>query len=114
MAATTIDAYLAGVSPQQRAALETLRVQIAAAAPGATECISYGLSAFRQGQVVCGFGATKKHCALYLFSDTTLEPFVEELGAFSLSKGTVRFQPENPIPEAWVKKLVEARLLEIS
>lgn len=67
MGAKTIDEYLAGVASEQRAALETLRGQIVAAAPGAEACISYGQPAFRKGRVVCGFGATKKHCALYLF-----------------------------------------------
>ena len=65
MGAKTIDEYLAGVAPELRAALETLRGQIGAAAPGAEECVSYGQPAFRKGRVVCGFGATKKHCALY-------------------------------------------------
>lgn len=108
----TIDEYLAGVAPEQRAALETLRGQIGGAAPGAEECVSYGQPAFRKGRVVCGFGATKKHCALYLFSDTTLDAFVDELAGFSVSKGTVRFQPESPIPAPLVKKLVKARLAE--
>jgi uncharacterized protein YdhG (YjbR/CyaY superfamily) len=108
----TIDEYLAGISPEQRAALSTLRGQIGAAAPGAEECISYGQPAFRQGRVVCGFGATKKHCALYLFSDTTLDAFVDDLDGFSVSKGTVRFQPENVIPASLVKKLVTTRLAE--
>ena len=108
----TIEEYLAGVSPAQRAALETLRGQIRAAAPGAEECISYGQPAFRQGRVVCGFGATKKHCALYLFNDTTLDAFVDDLAGFSVSKGTIRFQPSKPIPPRMVKKLVKARLAE--
>ena len=112
MAAKNIDEYLAGVSPGQRAALSTLRGQIRAAAPGTEECISYRQPAFRQGRVVCGFGATKKHCALYLFSDITLDAFVDELDGFSVSKGTVRFQPESPIPAPLVTKLVRARLAE--
>lgn len=112
MGAKTIDEYLAGVSPEQRAALELLRGKIGAAAPGAQECISYGQPALRKGRVVCGFGATKKHCALYLFSDTTLDAFLDDLDRFSVSKGTVRFQPESPIPAALVEKLVKARLAE--
>ena len=112
MGVKSIDEYLAGVSPEQRAALETLRGQIGNAAPGAEECVSYGQPAFRKGRVVCGFGATKKHCALYLFSDTTLDAFVDELDGFSVSKGTIRFQPAKPIPASTVKKLVKARLAE--
>jgi uncharacterized protein YdhG (YjbR/CyaY superfamily) len=62
--------------------------------------------------VLCGFGATKQHCALYLFSNVTVDRFAEALAGFDLSKGTVRFQPERPIPADLVKALVEARLAE--
>lgn len=112
MTPTSIDEYLEGVAPAQRTALEALRRQIHAAAPGAEECISYGQPAFRKGRVVCGFGATKQHCALYMFSGTVLEAFADDLGDFSVSKGTVRFQPDRPIPAALVKRLVKARLGE--
>ena len=40
----TIDECLADVSPEKRAALETLRKTIQAAAPAAEECVSYGLA----------------------------------------------------------------------
>lgn len=112
MSVKTIDEYLANVAPEQRATLEVLRRQLKAAAPGAQECISYGQPAFRKGRVVCGFGATKKHCALYMFSDTTLDAFVDELTGYDLSKGTVRFQPDRPVPASLVQKLVQARLSE--
>jgi uncharacterized protein YdhG (YjbR/CyaY superfamily) len=36
----TIDEYLAGLSPENRAALQQLRRAVLAAAPGAEECIS--------------------------------------------------------------------------
>ena len=112
MAVSSIDEYLAQVSEPQRVALEKLRRQIKATAKGATECISYGQPAFRQGKVVCGFGATKKHCAFYAFSGTALDTFSDELAGFDVSKGTVRFQPDKPLPAALVKKLVMARLAE--
>lgn len=112
MSAKSIDEYLEGVQPAQRAALEKLRGQVAAAAKGAQECISYGLPAFRRGRVVCGFGATQKHCALYMFSDSIVDAFTADLADFDTSKGTVRFQPSTPLPESLVKKLVKARLRE--
>ena len=43
----TPNAYLAAVSDDKRAALETLRKTIKAEAPETEECISYDLPAFR-------------------------------------------------------------------
>lgn len=112
MTPRTIDGYLASVEPGKRQALERLRAQIRSAAPGAEECISYSLPAFRQGRVLCGFGATRKHCALYMFSDTTLDAFAGDLSGYDVSKSTVRFQPDRPLPARLVKKLIKARLAE--
>lgn len=43
---TTVDAYLKAVNPDQRKALQKLRQDIHFVAPGAEECISYGMPAF--------------------------------------------------------------------
>ena len=110
--AKTIDEYLAGVSADQRAALEKLRKTIRAAAPKAEECISYGLAAYRQNGMLVGFGATAKHCAFYLMSATTVAAHADELRGYDTSKGTIRFQPAKPLPAALVRKLVKARLAE--
>ncbi len=108
----TIDEYLATVSPDQRAALERLRKTIRAAAPKAEECISYQLPAFRLGKMLVGFGATPKHCAFYLMSGTTVEAHQDDLAGYDTSKGTIRFQPDQPLPAALVRKLVKARIAE--
>ncbi len=108
----TIDDYLSQVTDDQRDALESLRKAIHAIAPEAEECISYGLPAFRQKKILVGFGATTKHCALYLFSGSVVAQFADELAAFDTSKGTIRFVPENPIPKPLLKKLLKARMAE--
>ena len=108
----SIDEYLAGLSDDKRLALENLRKIIRTAAPKAEECISYGLAAFRQNGMLVGFGATKNHCAFYLMSAKTVAACEEDLKHYDTSKGTIRFQPDNPLPAALVKKLVKARLAE--
>jgi uncharacterized protein YdhG (YjbR/CyaY superfamily) len=108
----TIDDYLAALSQDKRKALENLRKTIKAAAPQAEECISYQLPAFRQKRMLVGFGATDTHCAFYLMSSSTVEAHREELKNFDTSKGTIRFQPDKPLPSALVKKLVRARIAE--
>jgi uncharacterized protein YdhG (YjbR/CyaY superfamily) len=109
----TIDEYLAALSDDQRVALEKLRKTIRAAAPKAQECISYGLAAFRlNGRPLVAFGASTKHCAFYPMNSTTVEAFQEHLKGFETSKGTIRFQTDNPLPAALVRKLVKARIAE--
>jgi uncharacterized protein YdhG (YjbR/CyaY superfamily) len=105
----TIDEYLANVSDEHRAALEKLRKQIKAAAPKAEECISYQLPAFRQNGGLVWFGAAKNHCSLYPGS-TAIENHKDELKSYGLSKGTIRFQPDKPIPAALVRKIVKERV----
>ena len=109
----TIDAYLAGVDADKRAALERLRKTIKAIAPKAEECISYRLPAFRlHGKLLVAFGAAAKHCAFYPLSGSTVEAFKDDLEEYETSKGTIRFQPDRPLPAALVRKLVKARIAE--
>jgi uncharacterized protein YdhG (YjbR/CyaY superfamily) len=105
----TIDEYLAALSADKRAALERLRKTIHAAAPRAEECISYQLPAFRlDGRVLVWFGAGANHCAFY--PGGIVEAFEADLEDYEISKGTIRFQPEKPLPAALVRKIVKARI----
>jgi uncharacterized protein YdhG (YjbR/CyaY superfamily) len=108
---TAIDEYLAGLPPDKRAALEKLRKTIRAAAPGVEECISYQLPAFRlDGRMLVWFGAGANHCAFY--PGAIVQAFKRELADYETSKGTIRFQPADPLPAALVRKLVKARIAE--
>jgi uncharacterized protein YdhG (YjbR/CyaY superfamily) len=107
--ARTVDEYLAALSDDKRAALERLRKSILAAAPGAEECISYGLPAFRlDGRMLVWFGASANHCAFY--PGAVVEAHKDELNDYRTSKGTIRFQADNPLPATVVRKLVKARI----
>jgi uncharacterized protein YdhG (YjbR/CyaY superfamily) len=107
----TIDDYLAGVAPDQHALLRKLRETIHAVAPKTEECISYGIPAFRlNGRALVFFGAWANHCSFYPCSSSTLKKFRGDLKGFQITKGTIRFSPDNPLPIALVKKLVKARI----
>src|SRR6266487_369187 len=111
----TIDEYLASVSPDQRALLQKLRKTIREVAPKAEECISYGIPAFRlNGRSLVFFGAWANHCSFYPGSSTTLKKFRGDLKDFQITKGTIRFSPDNPLATTLVKKLVKARIAENS
>ena len=104
-----VDAYLAKLPDDQRKALERLRSQIKAAAPKAEEGFGYGLPGFYLDGPLFYYGGAKKHCALY---GTRPKGFDKELAAFEMSKGTVKFTPEEPLPAALVKRMVKAKAAE--
>jgi len=109
----TIDEYLAGVSSEQRAALEAVRRAIQSAAPGVEECISYGLPAFRfEGKVIAAVRAAAKHCAFHPMSGDTVATLAADLSGYDTSRGTIRFDPARPLPARLVRKLVKARIAE--
>lgn len=111
--AMTMDSYLEATPQPARGTLEKVRKMIRKVVPEAEETISYGVPAFKQGGVVAGFAATKTHCALYLFSGTVVEALADALEGYEISKGTVRFPLDKPLPEALIRKLVQARQAEI-
>ncbi len=108
-----VDAFLAKLAPDARAALEELRATIAAAAPGAVEAIAYGVPAFRyRGRPLVSFGAGKGHCAFYVQSPTLMDAHRDELNGLDTAKGTIRFTPERPLPADLVTRLVRERMAE--
>lgn len=109
--AASIDAWLARLAPEPRAALEKLRGQIRAAAPGAEEVISYGQPAFKLHGHLVAFGAFKKHLSFFPMSSNLLQSY-PEAAPFVTSSGTMQFQPNKPIPAALVKKIVKARIAQ--
>jgi uncharacterized protein YdhG (YjbR/CyaY superfamily) len=108
----SIDEYLATLDGGTRKALQRLRKLIKAAAPGAEECISYQMPAFRYKGMLVGFRAASGHCAFYLMSGSTVAAHADDLEGYDTSKGTIRFQPDDPLPAALVRKLVRARIAE--
>jgi uncharacterized protein YdhG (YjbR/CyaY superfamily) len=111
---TEIDAFLATLPDDKRAALEALRATIAAAAPEAEEAIAYGVPAFKyRGRPFVSFGATAGHCAFYVQSPAVMDAHREEIAGYDTTKGTIHFQADQPLPDALVTKLVRARMEEI-
>jgi uncharacterized protein YdhG (YjbR/CyaY superfamily) len=110
----SVDDYLAALPEDSRATLEKLRATIRAAAPKATEGISYQVPTFKhQGRPLVGFGATKNHCAFYVMSPDVVRAHQVELERYETGKGSIRFQAGKPLPATLVRKLVKARIAEI-
>ncbi|OYX46318.1 MAG: hypothetical protein B7Y90_16230 [Alphaproteobacteria bacterium 32-64-14] len=110
--ANSVDAWLKRLAPEQRAALEKLRAQILAAAPGAEETISYGMPTFVLHGHLVAFGAFKKHLSFFPMNSVVIAENADALEGFVTSKGTIQFTPDKPIPAALIGKIVKAQIAQ--
>jgi uncharacterized protein YdhG (YjbR/CyaY superfamily) len=109
-----IEDYLARVPEPAHTTLQKVRAAIRSALPPtATETISYKIPAFRHGEVVIWFAAFAGHCSLFPTA-RVIELFKDELEPYTLSKGTIQFATDKPLPASLVKKIVRARLAQIA
>lgn len=105
--------YFAEVLPPARNMLEKMRVVIRSVVPtDATEVISYRIPAFRQKKVIVWYAAFSGHCSLFPTA-AMIEKFKDELKGYTISKGTIQFQLDKPLPSALIKRIVKARLAEL-
>jgi uncharacterized protein YdhG (YjbR/CyaY superfamily) len=110
--AKDVDAYLRGVQPESRVALERIRKTIKATAPKAEELISYQMPAFKHCGMLVFYAAFKNHCSLFVASKSLMSELSEDLKTFDTSGVTIRFTPDQPLPASLVRKIVKARVEE--
>lgn len=110
-APTTIDEYIAGFPAEIQEKLRAMRATIHAAAPEATEKISYAMPTFYlQGNLV-HFAAFKKHIGFFP-APSGIEQFTQALERYQTSKGTIQFPLSEPLPLDLVTKITEFRVQE--
>jgi uncharacterized protein YdhG (YjbR/CyaY superfamily) len=110
----TVDEYLAALPTDARAALGKLRTTIKAAAPRATEGISYQVPVFKlDGKPLVGFGAATGHCTLFVMSTSDeMRARLAEIKDHKVGGGSIQFPPDKPLPATLVARLVKARIAE--
>ena len=106
----SIDEYLAGVPEPGRSTLNKIRAIIRSAVPReATEVISYRIPAFKYKGMLVWFGAFSDHCSLFP-GPGIIQAFKEELKRYSISKGTIQFPLDKPLPATLLRKIVKIRV----
>ena len=113
MSAEEVDEYLSEVEEPKRSTLQALRHRILDIVPEAEEVISYRIPAFRVGgTTVAGFAAFKDHLSYLPFSGSVLSQLADELHGYAMTKSSLHFPVDRPLPKELVDKLIAARLAE--
>ena len=111
MSKEEVDAYLAALDEPKQSTLRELRRTILGIIPDAEQCISYRLPAFRlRGKVIAGFAAFKSHLSYLPHSGTVLPELHADVAGYETTKGSLHFPVDSPLPQALVKKLIDARI----
>jgi uncharacterized protein YdhG (YjbR/CyaY superfamily) len=109
-----MDDYLDGLAQEEREALARVRAVVERVAPDAAEGVSYGIPAYlHAGRPLLGFRAAKRHLSVFPFSPAAVEAVEDRLEGFDLSKGTIRFTADRPVPADVLADLIVARKDEI-
>jgi uncharacterized protein YdhG (YjbR/CyaY superfamily) len=103
---TTIDEYIADCPENVQPHLEKVRAAIRKAAPDAEEAIKYGMPTFVLNGNLIHFAGWNNHVGLYPGSKP-IEMFKDELAKYEISKGTVRFPLDRPIPLGLIGKITK-------
>lgn len=108
-----IDEYIAGCPEHVQEKLHELRATIIKAAPGVEEKISYQMPAFTLNGILVYFAAQTRHIGFYPTS-SGVKAFMQELGSYKTSKGTIQFPLDKPLPVELITRIVRFRIMENS
>lgn len=109
--AASINDHIAGFPEETRDVLEELRALIRAAAPDATEKMSYAIPTYYLNGNLVHFAGYEKHVGFYPGA-SGMQACEAELKPYKRGKGSVRFPLDEPLPAGVIRRIVEFRVAE--
>jgi uncharacterized protein YdhG (YjbR/CyaY superfamily) len=110
---SSVDTYIAAQPEAVRPVLARLRGLIRKALPEAEEVISYQIPAYKlAGRAVVYFAGWKAHVSLYPATGRVAVELADEIAPYKVSKGTLRFPLDKPLPARLVTRIVKLRAEE--
>lgn len=106
-----VEAYFDAQPEPQRATLLVMRASLRKLLPGATEAMSYQMPTFKiDGSSLGSLAGFKNHCSYFPHGTEVLARLANDLRAYDVDKGTLRFPIDAPLPLAVLRKLVATRI----
>ena len=111
----TVDEYIAAQPLGVRTILERVRTAVRKAVPQAEERISYKMPTYvLGGQRLLHFAVWKQHYAIYAATAQVVAAFGDELAAYEIQRGTIRFPLASPVPVKLIGRIAKFRAKEVA
>jgi len=110
-AAKSVDDYIGDFPKKVQRILNNLRSAIKNAAPQAKETISYRIPTFTLRGYLVHFAAYEHHIGFYP-SSSPMKVFKRELSSYQVSRGTIQFPLDRPLPLTLISRIVKFRVKE--
>jgi uncharacterized protein YdhG (YjbR/CyaY superfamily) len=111
----SVDEYMASQPEEVQRILGRVRSAIREAVPGAEEVISYKIPTYKlHGRAVLYFAGWKQHYSLYPATERVVAAFKDELSSYEVSKGTIRFPLNQPVPVKLIGRIAKFRAEEVA
>ncbi|MGV3549092.1 iron chaperone [Rhizobium sp.] len=107
-----VEAYLDRIAATERKLLERIRTIVWEEAPDAEEVIAYGIPTFKLSGNLVHYAAFKRHMSFFPGGTAHNETLKDELAGYTLSKGTIQFTPDKPLPDDLIRRIVRMRIAE--
>jgi len=107
----SVDDYIADRPEDVRPLLQEVRATIRAAAPDATEKMSWQMPTFWQGENIIHFAAFQNHIGIYPGGEA-VGVFAERLAGYKTSKGAIQLPLDAPLDHQLIRDIVSWRLAQ--
>lgn len=109
----TVQEYLEALPTEARSRLDALRQLALAQAPGASEGLTWGQPAYSwRGVILFTISGHRDHANI-VFTPTTLQAHLGDLGGHTTGQGSIQLPYDLPIPTELLARMIEYRIREL-
>jgi uncharacterized protein YdhG (YjbR/CyaY superfamily) len=109
---SSVSEYISAAPKQARARLREMRALIAAAAPGATQTLKWGMPSFSLQRILVTFAGFREHISLFP-TPAAIRAFRQELVKYQTSSATIQFPLDRPLPKGLIRRIVALRVMQV-
>jgi uncharacterized protein YdhG (YjbR/CyaY superfamily) len=109
---SSVSEYISAAPKQARARLREMRALIAAAAPGATQTLKWGMPSFSLQRILVTFAGFREHISLFP-TPAAIRAFRKELAKYQTSSATIQFPLDRPLPKGLIRRIVALRVMQV-